>query len=67
MFCHHFAKFGNILEMCKLRVFERNPSAIFLKILNIYIYFFKYFLESQNCNVAMKYFEIFDENVAVIF
>ena len=38
MFRHHFATFGNILEMCKIRVFQRNFSAIFLKVLNIYLF-----------------------------
>ena len=38
MFRHHFATFGNILEMCQIRIFQRNLSAIFLKVLNIYLF-----------------------------
>ena len=38
MFRHHFATFENILEMCKIGVFQRNASTIFLKALNIYLF-----------------------------
>ena len=31
------------------------------------MFVFKNIAESWNCNVAMKYFAIFDENVATIF
>ena len=39
MFRHYFSTFGNILEMCKIRVFQQNLSAIFLEVLNTYLYF----------------------------
>ena len=55
--------FGNIIEMFKIGTFQRN---LFLKVLNIY-FVLKNILECWNCNVAMKYFAIFDENVATIF
>ena len=38
MFCHNFATFGNILEMCKIRVLQRNLSTIFLRVLNIHLF-----------------------------
>ena len=40
-------------------------STIFLKALNIY--WFKNISEFLNCNVAVKYFAIFDKNIATIF
>ena len=66
MFRHHFATFGNTIEMCKISAFERNLSTIFLKIFNIYSNF-EYISKSQNSNFAIKYLAIFDENVARIF
>ena len=39
MFRHHFATFGNIIiEMCKIGEFQRNLSAIYLIVLNIYLF-----------------------------
>ena len=37
MFCHHFATFENIIEMCKIGACQRNISKIFRKVLNIYL------------------------------
>ena len=33
-----FATFGNIIEVCKSGAFQQNISAIFLKVLNIYLF-----------------------------
>ena len=33
-----FATFGNIIEVCKIGIFQRNISTIFLKVLNIYLF-----------------------------
>ena len=60
------ATFWNIIEKCKIGKFQRNLSTIFLILLNIYL-LSKNISASLNCNVAMKYFEIFDKNVAIIF
>ena len=38
MFHHHFATFGNIVEVCKMGVFQWDVSTIFLKVLNIYLF-----------------------------
>ena len=37
MFRHHFASFGNIIEMCKISACQRNLSTIFLKVINNYL------------------------------
>ena len=47
-----FAIFWNILEMCKSIE---------------YLFIYKNIYESENCNLAMKYFGIIDKNFAAIF
>ena len=37
MLCHHFATFGNIIEMCKINAFKRNLPTIFIKVFNFYL------------------------------
>ena len=64
-FSSSLATFWNIIEICKIGTFQRNLSKIFLILLNIC--FQKYILANLNCDVEMKYFAIFDKNVATIF
>ena len=37
MFRHHFATFGNTIEICQISAFQRILFAIFLKVFNIYL------------------------------
>ena len=39
MFRPHFAIFGNVIAMCQIGVFQWNIFTIFLKVINIYLFF----------------------------
>ena len=58
---HHFLAFKNILEMCKIGVQWNISKSI------KHLFVFEYISGSYNFNVAIKYFAIFDENLATIF
>ena len=65
IFSSSFATFGNIIEVSKIGIFQRNLSKIFLKVSNIHL--FSKIFQKWNCNVTIKYFAIFHKNVATIF
>ena len=62
------------LHLQYFEIFLKSPkSAHFNEIVyNIsksikYLFVYKNISESQNCNIAVKYFAIFDKNIATIF